>query len=81
METFLPTAETVVRNAYSYGVYDHSELASVANSRELLLREHVLTCLYWAGGENPLEADLLHRVDEVLPTRAARDAYRAHYRY
>ena len=80
METFLPTAETVVRNAYSNGVYDHSGLATIANSRELLLREHLMSCLYWAGGEDPLQADFLHRVDEVLPTREARDAYMAHYR-
>ena len=80
METFLPAPDTIIRNAYSHGVYDHSGLASIANSRELLLREHVISCLYWAGGVDPLQADMLHRVDEVLPTPAARDAYMAHYR-
>jgi hypothetical protein len=81
METFLPAPDTIIRNAYSHGVYDDSGLASIANSRELLLREHVISCLYWAGGVDPLQADMLHRVDEVLSTRAARDAYMAHYRY
>ena len=36
METFLPTSEKVLRNAYPNGVLDHCGLASIANSRELL---------------------------------------------
>jgi hypothetical protein len=80
METFLPKAETVLRNAYSYGVYDDHGLASVCASRELLLREHLITCLYWFAGQNPLQTSLLSRCDEMLPTRAARNAYLAHYR-
>jgi hypothetical protein len=80
METFLPKAETVLRNAYSHGVYDHPGLASVGACHELLLREHLISCLYWFEGRNPLETELLRRRDEVLPTRAARDAYRAHFR-
>jgi len=80
METFLPKAETVLRNAYSYGVYDQPCLTSVCASRELLLREHVLTCLYWFGGQDPLQTDLIRRRDEVLPTRAAREAYLSHFR-
>jgi hypothetical protein len=80
METFLPTAEKVLRNAYPSGVLDHCGLASIANSRELLVREHVLTILYWYDGEDPLQSDLLHRRDEILPTRKARDAYMAHFR-
>lgn len=80
METFLPQAETVLRNAYSYGVYDNRDLASASTSRELLLREHLLTCLYWFGGQDPLHIQLLHRRDEVLPTRKERVAYLAHFR-
>ena len=78
METFLPKAETVLRNAYSYGVYDDHNLASASTSRELLLREHLITCLYWFPGQNPLQTNLLRRRDEVLPTRAARAAYLSH---
>lgn len=80
METFLPKAETVLRNAYSYGVYDDHGLASVCASRELLLREHLITCLYWFGGQNPLQTNLFRRCNELLPTRAARNAYLAHFR-
>ena len=80
METFLPKAETVMRNAYSDGVYDHPGLTSVCASRELLLREHVATCLYWFGGQDPLQTHLFHRRDEMLPTPAERAAYRAHFR-
>ena len=79
METFLPRAETVLRNAYSSGVYNDPGLASACASRELLIREHVVTCLYWFEGQDPLQTHLLQRRDEVLPTRAARDAYRKHY--
>jgi hypothetical protein len=80
METFLPVAEPVIRNAFSSGVYDHPALTSVCASRELLLREHVMTCLYYFDGQDPLQTLLFQRRDEVLPTRAARDAYRAHFR-
>jgi hypothetical protein len=80
METFLPASEKVLRDAYSRGVLDHCGLASVANSHELLIREQVLTVLYWYNGEDPLQSDLLHRRDEVLPTLKARDAYMGHYR-
>jgi hypothetical protein len=80
METFLAKAETVLRNAYSSGVYDHPGLASICSSREVLLREHLLTCLYWFAGQDPLGIDLLQRRDDVLPTCAAREAYRLHFR-
>jgi hypothetical protein len=47
METFLPTSEKVLRNAYPNGVLDHCGLASIANSRELLIRDHTLTVSFW----------------------------------
>jgi len=80
METFLPTSEKVLRNAYPNGVLDHCGLASIANSRELLVRDHTLTVSYWYNGEDPFQADLLRRRDEILTTCKARDAYRSHFR-
>jgi hypothetical protein len=80
METFLPKPETVLRNSYSYGVYDHPGLVSVCGSRELLLREHLISCLYYFDGQNPLQPELLYRRDEVLPTLQSREAYLAHFR-
>jgi hypothetical protein len=80
METFLPTSEKVLRNAYPNGVLDHCGLASIANSRELLVRDHTLTISYWYNGVDPFQPDLLHRRDEILTTCEARDAYRGHFR-
>jgi hypothetical protein len=80
METFLPKAETVLRNAYSYGVYDHPALASASASRELLLREYIISCLYWHPEQDPLQTNFFLRRDEMLPTRAARETFRAHFR-
>lgn len=62
------------------GVYNHPGLASVCGSRELRLREHLMTCLYWFDGKHPLQADLLNRRDEVLPVQKSREAYLAHFR-
>jgi hypothetical protein len=70
----------VIRSAFAHGVYDHPGLASVGASRELLLREHLISCLYWFAGQDPFQSHLLRRRDEVLPTRAAREAYLAHFR-
>ena len=76
METFLPTSEKILRTAYPNGVLDHCGLALIANSRELLVRDHTLTVSFWYNGEDPFQTDLFHRQDEILTTRKARDAYR-----
>jgi hypothetical protein len=80
MESFLPIIESSLRHAYPVGTYDHPGLSSTSSSRELLLREHLLTCLYWFPGQNPLGTDLIRRVEEVLPTESSQQAYLKHYR-
>jgi hypothetical protein len=70
----------LLNNAYSHGTYENAELESTFASRELLLREHVLTSLYWFPGKNPLSPSMLGRVDEVLTDTQARNAYMEHYR-
>ncbi len=75
------TNENFLQKAYEFGTYDHAGLGSTFASRELLLREHVLTCLYWFPGKNPMSSHLMGRVDEVLPNAQARTAYLAHYKH
>jgi len=80
MDSFLPTFEGPLRLAYPLGTYGHPGLDSTCSSRELLLREHALTCLYWFPRQDPLGKNLLHRVDEVLTTETAKTSYLKHYR-
>ncbi len=72
--------ENFLQRAYSLGIYDHAGLGSTFASRELLLREHVLSSLYWFPGKNPMSSDMMGRFDEVLPDAPARNAYMEHYR-
>jgi hypothetical protein len=78
---FLP--EPVIQgrlfNAFRHGVLDHPALAATSGGRDLLLEEHALTCLYWFAGEDPFGVDLLHRRDEVLPTKLTRNKYLKSY--
>jgi hypothetical protein len=80
MDSFLPIIEGPLRRAYPVGTYDHPGLSSTFSSRELLLREHLLTCLYWFPGQNPLRENLFQRVNDVLPTGPGRHAYLENYR-
>jgi hypothetical protein len=79
MDSFLPTFEGPLRLAYPLGTYGDPGLSSTCSSRELLLREHALTCLYWFPGQDPLHESLLQRVEDVLPGRIARKNYLKNY--
>jgi hypothetical protein len=71
--------ETFLQNTYPCGIYDHPGIASSFASRELVLREHILTSLYWFGGRDPLSEDMLVR-GQVVSSDASREAYMKHYR-
>jgi hypothetical protein len=74
-----PANQARLLPAFRRGALDDPVLATTCANRDLLLREHALTCLYWFKGENPVRAHLLHRHDEVLPTKLTREQYLKHY--
>jgi hypothetical protein len=75
-----PARGTGVDTDLNQITYGHPGLASTCSSRELLLREHILACLYWFPCQDPLDKSLLHRVEDVLPTEAGQQSYLKHYR-
>jgi hypothetical protein len=77
---YQPRKQTPLRDAHPCGVYENPTIGVSFLNRELLLREHMITSLYWFGGKNPLHPNLFARLDDVLPTAPSRQGYLKHYR-